>query len=151
MNDRDPLLDQRLQALLDDRLGDRRDAGLRSATLDPETRRALGAYKAVYRALREEPPSTLPDGFAARVAAAAGYAPARGEVLAPEREWAPWQVAVAAGAAVLGLSAISVAAIAEEPGRLLAAFDGPLGPLTVALFAAVVFDQLLAARRAAHG
>lgn len=147
MTDRDPRLDQRLQALLDDRLGDTRDAGLRSATLDPETRRALGAYKAVYRALRAEPPSALPPDFAARVAAAAGYAPAAREPL----DWAPWQVAVTAGVGALALCLISVAAIAKEPAKLLAAFDGPLGPLTVASIAAVVLDQVLAARRGTRG
>lgn len=142
MNDRD--LDHKLQALLDDRLGDKRDAGLRSATLDPATRRALGAYKAVYRALREEPPSALPADFAARVARLA-----RGE--SAERELSPWQVAALTGAAGVALCAISLAAIAKEPGKLLAAFEGPLGPLTVAMIAAVVLDQVLAARRGTRG
>lgn len=146
MNERkpDPLLDARLQALLDDRLGDKRDAGLRSATLDPATRRALGAYKAVYRVLREEPPSALPVDFAARVARLA-----RGE--SAERELAPWQVATLVGAAGFALCAISLAAIVREPGKLLAAFDGPLGPLTVALIAAVALDQFLSAHRTTRG
>lgn len=144
MNDRepDPLLDQRLQALLDDRLGNKRDAGLRSATLDPATRRALGAYKAVYRVLREEPPSALPANFAARVARLA-----RGE--SAERELAPWLVATLAGAAGLVLCTISVAALAPDPARLLAAFQGPVGPLAVALVAALLLDHYLSAHRRA--
>jgi anti-sigma factor RsiW len=139
MNDRD--LDRQLQALLDDRIGDKRDAGLRAATLDPATRRALGAYKAVYRALREEPASALPDDFAARVAAAAGYAPAR-----TERELAPWLVAAAAGAGAVLLCGASLAALAPRPEALSAAFAGPLGPLTVAAIGAALLDQLLARR-----
>jgi hypothetical protein len=148
MNDRelDPLLDQRLQALLDDRLGDKRDAGLRSATLDPATRRALGAYKAVYRALRVEPPSTLPAGFATQVAAAAGYAPVAGRD--GPGELPAWLFAMLAGAGALALCAISIAAIGAKPTALLGAFGGPMGPLTVALIAAVVLDQVLAQRRA---
>jgi hypothetical protein len=88
----------------------------------------------------------LPADFAARVAAAAGLAPA---VRAPgSLEWAPWQVAATAGASALALCAISIAAIGERPVALLAAFGGPMGPLTVALIAAVVLDQFLAQRRA---
>jgi len=127
-------LDRKLQALLDGRM----DAALRAATLDPAARRALGAYQALYRALREEPVSALPADFAARVAAAAGFAAATAE-----REWTPWQVAALAGAAGVLLCAISIAAIAPEPAKLFAAFDGPLGPLTVTAIAAVVIDQLL--------
>jgi len=149
MTDRDPLLDQRLQSLLDDRLGDRRDAGLRSATLDPETRRALGAYKAVYRALREDAPSVLPADFAARVSAAAGLASDADR--SASREWAPWQVAIAAALGAGAVCAISISAIGARPGALLAAFDGPMGPLTVSVIAAVVLDQLLTARRSGRG
>lgn len=139
--DRDRRLDERLQALLDDRLGASRDAGLRSSTLDPEARRALGAYKAVYRALRQDAPSALPPDFAARVAAAAGFAPEPAR-----RELPPWLFATLVGLAGAALTAASVAAIAEDPRTLLAAFDGPVGPLTVTLVAAALFDQWLAAR-----
>jgi len=138
--------DEKLQALLDDRHGDRRDAGLRSATLDPATRRALGAYKAVYRALRAEPPSQLPGDFAARVAAAA-----RGAAYPAAHELAPWQVATLVGAAGLALCGVSLVALVDRPARLFAAFEGPLGPMTVTLIAAVAIDRLLDAARAPRG
>lgn len=137
--DRDPLLDQRLQALLDDRIGDRRDAGLRSATLDPERRRVLGAYKAVYRVLRSEPESLLPDDFAARVTATA-----RGEAYAGARSGlVTWQLVALAcsGGAVLCVASLGL--IAADPARLLAVLGGPVGAATLALLFAPLFDRAL--------
>ena len=134
--------DRKIQELLDDRLGERRDAGMRSATLDPETRRALGAYKAVYRALREDPPSRLPADFATRVA---------DQAFGVERnDLAPWQVAALAAAIGGVLCVASMAALGAGPGKLLGALGGPLAPVALALALMPFADRALARWFSAH-